>query len=385
MRSLGIQQDRLDIHKEKIMKTIKFLDLQKQYLAIKDEVDLAIGDVINRSAFIGGDYVKQFENGFAAYQGARYCVGVGNGTDAMEIAIESLGLPEQSEIIVPANTFVATSEAVTRSGHRVVFCDCNSGNYTISLDDLKKRINAKTGAVVPVHLYGHPCDMDGVMAIAREHGIEVIEDCAQAHGAEYKGKRVGMFGRISSFSFYPGKILGAYGDGGAILTDDEQLAARCRMIANHGRLKKYDHEVEGRNSRLDGLQAAILSVKLKHIDEWIDRRIAVADFFRRHLAKTDAIVLPEEEEWAKAVYHLFVIRTEHRDGLRAFLGDRGVQTGIHYPVALPKLSAYQFLGQEGENFFANRVDSQLLSLPMGEHLEPQELQRVVELVLEFVG
>ncbi len=363
---------------------IKFLDLEKQYLNIKDEIDDVIENVIRKSAFIGGEYVEKFENEFASYQEAKYCIGVGNGTDALEIAIESLGLPKGSEIIVPANSFIASSEAVTRIGHKVVFCDCNSDNYTISVSSLKSKITHKTKAVVVVHLYGHPCDMDGILKVAKEYNLRVVEDCAQAHGAKYKGKRVGAIGDIGTFSFYPGKNLGAYGDGGAIVTNNEELAKRSRMIANHGRVEKYNHEFEGRCSRLDGLQAAILSVKLKYLDEWTDARIKVADYYLENLKDVKDIVLPKRENWAKQVYHLFVIRTDRRDDLQAYLKENGIQSGIHYPISLPKLKAYDYIHQASEDFFANKNDMKLLSLPIGDHLSESDLGKVVERIKLFL-
>ncbi|GAB6074891.1 DegT/DnrJ/EryC1/StrS family aminotransferase [Nautilia lithotrophica] len=362
---------------------VKFLDLKRQYESIKSEINKAIFNVINESAFIGGKYVKIFEEEFAKYQGAQYCIGVGNGTDALEIAIESLDLPKGSEIIVPANSFIATSEAVTRTGHKVVFCDCDEKNYTISISSLKKKITPNTSAVIAVHLYGHPCDMDEILKIAKENNLIIIEDCAQAHGAEYKGKKVGTIGDIGTFSFYPGKNLGAYGDGGAIVTKDEELAKKCRMIANHGRINKYNHEFEGRNSRLDGLQAAILSIKLKYLSEWTDKRISIAQYYLDNLRDVRDIVLPKRESWAKQVYHLFVIRTEKRDELKSFLQEKGIQTGIHYPIALPKLKAYEYLNQANENFIANNIDKELLSLPMGEHLEEKDVKYVIEKIKEF--
>ena len=362
---------------------IKFLDLHKQYVAIKSQVDAAIEEVISNTAFIGGKHVAAFEQAFAQYQAAQYCVGVANGTDALEIAIEALDLPEHSDIIVPANSFIASSEAVTRTGHNVVFCDCDSDNYTISIDSLKSQITPQTKAVVAVHLYGHPCDMDALLALAKEHDLKIIEDCAQAHGAEYKGKRVGAIGDVGTFSFYPGKNLGAFGDGGAIVCNDEALAKRCKMIANHGRVEKYNHEFEGRNSRLDGLQAAILSVKLQHLDAWTQARIAVADYYLEKLADVPGIVLPKREDWAKQVYHLFVIRSENRDALQAHLKALDIQSGIHYPIALTKLKAYEYLNQVTDAFFANNSDTTLLSLPIGDHLSEDDLNTVVSAVSTF--
>lgn len=362
---------------------IKFLDLKKQYVDIKDEIDEAIKNVISETAFIGGKYVAKFEEEFANYQEAKHCIGVGNGTDALEIAIESLDLPKGSEIIVPANSFIASSEAVTRAGHKVVFCDCDEHNYTISIPSLKSKLTEKTKAIMAVHLYGHPCDMDEILSISKEHNLKVIEDCAQAHGAEYKGKKVGAIGDIGTFSFYPGKNLGAYGDGGAIITNDENLAKKCKMIANHGRIEKYNHEFEGRNSRLDGLQATILSVKLKHLDKWTDARVKVADYYLENLKDVDGIVLPKREDWAKQVYHLFVIRTQKRDELQTYLKENDISSGVHYPISLPKLKAYDYTEQANEEFFANSSDSELLSLPIGDHLNEDDLSHIVKYLKKF--
>jgi len=364
-------------------KMIDFLDLKKQYASIKEEIDGAINNVISETAFIGGKYVANFEKEFAQYQETKYCIGVGNGTDALEIAIEALHLPEGSEIIIPANSFIASSESVTRSGHKVVFCDCDENNYTISLSSLKSKITPNTKAIMAVHLYGHPCDMDKLIIIAKEHNLKIIEDCAQSHGAEYKGKKVGAIGDIGVFSFYPGKNLGAYGDGGAIVTNDESLATKCKMIANHGRIEKYNHEFEGRNSRLDGLQAAILSVKLKHLDNWTESRIKVANYYLENLSNVKGIALPKREDWAKQVYHLFVIRAQRRDELKKYLQENDVQSGIHYPISLPKLKAYDYLGQKNDDFFANKSDSELLSLPIGEHLTDKDLVKVISIIKRF--
>jgi len=374
---LGIQPKNLD------NTMIKFLDLQHQYKTIKSDIDSAIENIVTNSAFIGGEELKQLEKNFALYQGAKYCIGVGNCTDAIEIAIEALDLPANSEIIVPANSFIASSEAVTRSGHKVVFCDCNLENYTISINSLKKVITTRTKAIIAVHLYGHPCDMDALSEIAKEHNIRIIEDCAQAHGAEYNGKRIGAIGDIGAFSFYPGKNLGAYGDGGAIITNDEKLAIKCKMIANHGRVEKYNHVFEGRNSRLDNLQAAILNVKLNHLEDWTDQRIKIADFYLEHLKNVSEIVLPKRSKWARQVYHLFVIRTDKREELKSYLREQNIETGIHYPIALPKLKAYDYLGKSKTNFNANSTDNLLLSLPIGEHLTLDDAKKVVDAIKSF--
>tara|TARA_Y100000996_G_C22549301_1_gene653117 strand:+ start:1182 stop:2276 length:1095 start_codon:yes stop_codon:yes gene_type:complete len=362
---------------------IKFLDLKNQYDSIKDEIDDAIKKVINDSAYISGKYLKKFEQEFADYQNAKHCVGVGNGTDGLEIVLEALDLPKKSEIIVPANSFISTAESVTRAGHKVVFCDCNEDNYTISIDSLRSKINSNTKAIMAVHLYGHPCNMDEILKISKINNLKVIEDCAQAHGAEYKGKRVGAIADAGVFSFYPGKNLGAYGDGGAITTNNDEIAKKTRMLANHGRKEKYNHEFEGRNSRLDGLQAAILSVKLRHLDKWTNYRIDMANIYLKNLKNSDNIILPKKEDWAKQVYHLFVIRAKRRDDLKKHLEKNNIQTGIHYPIALPKLTAYHYLNQSKENFFANKSDTSLLSLPIGEHVLHNEVELIAKIINEF--
>ncbi|UPF05433.1 DegT/DnrJ/EryC1/StrS family aminotransferase [Pseudomonas mosselii] len=362
---------------------VKFLDLHAQYQSIRGEIDAAISDVIANASFIGGKGVRAFEESFASYCGARFCLGVGNGTDALEIAIEALDLPPGSEVLVPANSFIASSEAVSRCGHKVVFVDNDADTYVISIDDVLKKLTVNTKAIIAVHLYGHPCDMKGLADICKSRGIYLIEDCAQAHGAEFEGQRVGSIGDISAFSFYPGKNLGAYGDAGAIVTNDEALLLKCRQIANHGRIAKYDHAFEGRNSRLDGLQAAILAVKLKHLDGWTAKRIEIADRYLQGLADVSLLTLPRREAWAKQVYHLFVIRTDYRDELKAFLEQAGIETGVHYPKALPKLQAYAYLDQEdtAANYYTQ--DSMLLSLPIGEHLSLSQIDRVIAAVREF--
>jgi len=362
---------------------VKFLDLYKQYEEIKPSIDKAIADVIRDSSFVSGPYATRFEKSFAEFQGAPFCVGCGNGTDAIEIAIEALDLPRGSEIVVPANTFIATSEAVSRCGHKVVFCDCDPDDYTISVESVRAKLTSRTSAVIVVHLYGQPCNMDSVMELAREHGLKVIEDCAQAHGADYKGRRLGTIGDLGTFSFYPGKNLGAYGDAGAITTADAKLAERVRMIANHGRIAKYDHEFEGRNSRLDGMQAAILTAKLEHLETWLSRRAAVAQRYHAALRGVGDLILPAQRNWGRHVHHLFVVRTAHRDALQDFLKKRGIETGVHYPIALPKLKAYAHLGQAEDKLVANRFDGQVLSLPIGDHMDAEDVDEVVRACTAF--
>jgi len=362
---------------------IKFLDLYAQYLSIQEEIDNAIQAVIRDSAFIGGVEGLTFEKNFAIYQQAKFCQGVANGTDAIEIALEALSLPANSEVIVPANSFIATSEAVTRAGHRVVFADVDSQTYTLDPVDVESRIGPSTRAIVAVHLYGHPCDMEGLLVLAEKYDLKIVEDCAQAHGAEYKGQRVGAIGDVGAFSFYPGKNLGAYGDAGAILTNSEPIARKCRMIANHGRIDKYNHEFEGRNSRLDGLQAAILNVKLRHLEIWIEKRNTVAQGYFAGLENTPQIYLPRIKEEVRHAFHLFVIQTTQRNDLVAHLSENGIQTGIHYPTPLPKLKAYSYLGQTEENMTAYGQSSNLLSLPVGEHIDKKDTDYIVTKINEF--
>jgi len=356
--------------------SVPFLDLSAQYRSIQTEIDAAIRSVIAESAYIGGRHVRGFEEAFAGYLGSHNCVGVGNGTDAVEIALLALRLPPGSEVIVPANSFIATSEAVTRAGLQVVFCDCTPGSLTMDLADAARRITSRSAAIVPVHLYGRPCDMDAVLALARRHNLRVVEDCAQAHGALYRGKRVGTFGDAGCFSFYPGKNLGAYGDGGAIVSDNDALATACRMQANHGRIAKYDHQFEGRNSRLDGMQAAILGAKLPHLEAWTELRRANAQLYREALAGADVIV-PQEEPGARHVYHLFVIESSRRDALQAGLKEEGIETGIHYPIPLPLLQAYQARwGNAAEVPTASAAAGRILSLPMSAELTPDQVRLV---------
>lgn len=363
---------------------IHFLDLKKQYESIRSEINAAIQEVLDETAFVGGSFVKKFESEFAAYLGANHVVGVGNGTDALEIAIRALALPPGGEIIVPANSFVASAEAVCNMGHRVVFCDCDPGTLTLDVEDVKRRVTKNTVAVMAVHLYGHPANMVPLQAVAKEHGLKIIEDAAQAHGAEYSGKNVGTLGDVAAFSFYPGKNLGAYGDAGAIVTNNEDLATKARMLANHGRINKYDHLMVGRNSRLDGMQAAVLSVKLKHLDAWNERRRQVASWYFDGLSDFQEMSLIQVAPWAKPVFHLFPVRVRDRDALREYLASQGTETGIHYPVALPKLKAFEKTGQSSESMRANLLDGNLLSLPMGEHLGENEVQAVIRQIRSFL-
>jgi dTDP-4-amino-4,6-dideoxygalactose transaminase len=355
---------------------VPFVDLWAQYQSIKNEIDTAMEAVIKSSSFIGGQYVKQFEEEFAAYCGAKYCVGVGNGTDAIYIALRALGVGPGDEVITAANSFIATSEAITMTGARVVFVDCDPQTYNIDCKKVPAAITPRTKAIVPVHLYGQPADMKTLNDIALKNNIFIVEDAAQAHGAEYDGCRVGTLGNAACFSFYPGKNLGAYGDGGAIVTNDESLADRCRMIANHGRLKKYDHEFEGVNSRLDGLQAAILSAKLKHLDDWLQKRRGNAALYK-DLLSDSGVTCPFEAPNVKHVYHLFVVEVPRREEIQKHLNAKCIATGIHYPIPLPNLMAYRYLGHHPSDFpNATGLSTKILSLPMFAELEREQIEYV---------
>jgi dTDP-4-amino-4,6-dideoxygalactose transaminase len=365
------------------MSPVPFLDLKRQYREIQGEIDDAIRSVILDTAFVGGARIAEFEESFADFVHAEHCVGVANGTDALEIALEVTCPDEGGEVVVPANSFIATSEAASRSGLQVVFADVDTRTYVLDPDDVRRRITPRTRAIVAVHLYGHPAPMDELGAIAADHGLVLIEDAAQAHGSELGARRIGSIGTVATFSFYPGKNLGAYGDAGAITTNDPDLARKMRMLANHGRLAKYDHAFEGRNSRLDGLQAAVLTVKLRHLEEWTERRRELAALYRSRLADVGDLVLPVEAPGARHVYHLFVVRTESRDALRRWLKERGVSTGVHYPVALPRLGAYSEHPQHHEGFRSVPMSDRLLSLPMGDSIRKDEVERVSALIIEF--
>lgn len=365
--------------------TIPFVDLSAQYQSIKSEIDAAIAEVLNTTAFVGGPFVKQFEEAFARYCGVKQCVGVANGTDAIFIALKALGVGPGDEVITVANSFIATSEAIKMAGAQVVFVDINPQTYTMDATQLEAQITSKTKAIIPVHLYGQPADMDPILAIAKKHNLRVIGDAAQAHGAVYRGDPIATLADITCFSFYPGKNLGAYGDAGALVTDNAEWAATARMLANHGRTKKYDHDFEGVNSRLDGMQAAILSVKLRHLNDWTEQRRQAAYWYNEAL-EGSGVVTPTEMPDVRAVYHLYVIRVPNgaREALQAHLAAHGISSGIHYPIALPYLNAYRYLGHGSEAFPESLAASgQILSLPMFPELTKEQVQYVAQAIREF--
>lgn len=363
---------------------IKFLDLNAQHASIKETIISKISDAIDHSNFVGGAEIKTFEGKFAEYIGIDNCVAVGNGTDALEIAIKSLNLPRGSEVIVPANSFFASSEAVTSCGHKVVFADVSLTSLNIDLEDVERKITEKTKAVIIVHLYGNPVNLEeNFIKRLASRNIKIIEDCAQSHGASINGFKAGTFGDIATFSFYPGKNLGAMGDAGAIVSKDPQLVERCRLLANHGRYHKYDHILEGRNSRLDTIQAMILLEKLKYLDVWIKHRNKLAMVYRKYLDSIPGLSMTSAPTDGLHSYHLFVVMVDHRDQLKQHLLSCNIETSIHYPTLLPKLDAYRNHPQHNDNFVCSEVTQRLISLPIGEHLTEMDIVTVCDQVKTF--
>lgn len=363
---------------------VPFADLHAQYLTIKPEIDAAIADVIRTSSFIRGPYVERFEQDFADAIGVKRCVSCANGTDSLYIALHALGVKQGDEVIAPAHSWISTTETITQAGGKVVFCDTDATTYTIDPAKIESLITPRTVGIVPVHLYGQPADMDVIMAIAKKHKLWVLEDCAQAHLAKFKGRTVGTFGDAASFSFYPGKNLGAMGDAGAVVTNDPALADRMAMFARHGGLTKGDHRIEGINSRLDGIQAAVLSVKLPHLQSWTRRRQEIAVEYGRIMTDIPGLSLPETAENREHVYHLYVIQHENRDALAKHLSEHGIQTIVSYPVALPFLPAYSRWGhQKGDFPNAYRNQSRVLSLPIFPEMSTDQINAVAHVISAF--
>lgn len=362
---------------------VPFVDLSAQYTAHQKEFDAAFQRVIHETAFIGGRFVHEFEDAFAAEYGVKHCVSVGNGTDAIYIVLRMLGIGAGDEVITSAASWISTSEAISECGAKPVFVDVNEF-YNINVAAIEAKITPRTKAVLPVHLYGQAAQMAKITEICRKHDLLLVEDCAQAHFACHAGQRVGTFGKAGTFSFYPGKNLGAYGDGGAIVTDDAALARLCRMYANHGALRKHEHEMEGVNSRLDGLQASLLTAKLKHIHEWTRLRQDAANLYSQELEPVPEIVRPSCDTESSHVYHLYVVLAQQRDELRRYLAEKGIETGVHYPRALPFLPAYAHLNHRPEEFpvaYANQ--SGLLSLPVYPEIAVDTVKYVVKAIREF--
>jgi len=366
------------------MKQILFLDLKALYLEIKDELDAAYRRVMESGWYILGQEVEAFEKEFAQYCGVKHCIGVGNGLEALHLIIRAMGIGPGDEVIVPANTYIATWLAVTYASATPVPVEPDARTFNIDPNLIEEAITPRTRAILPVHLYGQPADMAPILEIAQRHKLKVIEDAAQAHGAKYKGKRTGGLGNAAGFSFYPGKNLGAFGDGGAVTTNDDSLAERVRVLRNYGSHKKYYNECKGFNSRLDELQAAFLRVKLKKLDDWNSCRQQIAEVYLKELKGVEQIVLPYVPQWAEPVWHLFVIRSPKRDALQKHLEQNGIQTMIHYPVPPHKQQAYQEMNHLNLHI-AESIHQEVLSLPMGPTLSNEETKKIIDTIISKIN
>lgn len=355
------------------MKQIPFLDLKAPYLELKEQLDAAYRRVMESGWYILGEEGTAFEKEFAEYCDVAFCIGVGNGLDALHLILRSMDIGAGDEVIVPANTFIATWLAVSYAGARPVPVEPDQKTYNIDPARIEAAITDKTKAIMPVHLYGQPADMDPIMEIAERYQLKVIEDAAQAHGARYKDKRVGGLGDAAGFSFYPGKNLGAFGDGGAVTTNDPILAEKVRNLGNYGSGKKYSHDVKGFNSRLDELHAALLRVKLRHLDVWNERRRNIAELYVAELSSTSYLILPQFPSWAEPVWHLFVVRTPERGRLQEHLADQGIQTLIHYPVPPHRQDAYREMNYL-ELAISELIHREVLSLPMGPVMDDDQVR-----------
>ncbi len=366
--------------------TIPFLDLKAQYQSLRNEIAPAIQNVLDNTAYILGKSVTDFEKAFAEAHQVKHCIAVGSGTDGNHLALLALGVGHGDEVIIPVNTFIATAWGATLCGATPVFVDCEKDSYNLDPAKVEAAITPKTKAIVAVHLYGQAADLDALKKVADKHGIPLVEDAAQAHLTEYKGKKVGGIGTIASFSFYPGKNLGAYGEGGAVTTNDDALARTVRLFRDHGSEKKYHHETYGHNYRMDGIQGAVLGVKMPHLAGWTEQRRRAAESYRRALKDIPNIVLPKAMEYSKHVYHLFVILAERRDELMKYLNDHGVSTGLHYPVPLHQQQCFAGLGYtQGAFPVAESFAGKLLSLPMYAELTDEQIVYIAEQIKGFYG
>tara|TARA_B100001029_G_C15049129_1_gene449370 strand:+ start:186 stop:1289 length:1104 start_codon:yes stop_codon:yes gene_type:complete len=363
---------------------IPFVDLKAQYLSIKKDIDLAIQAVINDSAFIKGKYVKTFEEEYARLYDVKNVISCANGTDAIYITLKALGIGIGDEVITVANSWISTSETISQTGAKPIFVDIHPEYFTIDTNKIESKITSNTKAIIPVHLFGHPVEMTKIIDICRKHNLYLIEDCAQAHFATWDGKKVGTMGIAGTFSFFPGKNLGAYGDAGAIISNNDEFSIKARMYANHGALVKHEHEIEGINSRLDGMQASILSSKLPYILDWSSKRLEVALLYNEMLSDCEKIKLPQIHGSAKHVFHLYVIRSEDRNGLQIFLKEKGISTGIHYPNPLPFLKAYSYLNLKPSDFpISFDYKDKILSLPIYPEMSKAQIKYVAENIKKY--
>jgi dTDP-4-amino-4,6-dideoxygalactose transaminase len=363
---------------------IPFVDLRAQYESIKPEIDGAISRVIQQTAFIGGSFVSGFENEFAKAYGVKHAVGCGNGTDSLYILMKMMGIGAGDEVITVANSWISSSETITQTGARPVFVDIHPEYYSMDESRLEEKITKSTKAVIAVHLQGQMCEIEIIQKICEKNKIYLIEDCAQSHFSEFKGKRAGLFGNAGSFSFYPGKNLGAYGDAGCIITNDDELADKCRMYSHHGALKKHQHQIEGINSRLDGLQAAVLSAKLPHLADWTEGRIRCAALYTKYLEGIPEVITPRQRPNTKHTWHLYVIRCKKRTALTEYLSSLGIETSVHYPVILPNMPVYRYLGYKPEDFpVANSMQEEILSLPLFPEMTETQIQFTSDSIKSF--
>jgi dTDP-4-amino-4,6-dideoxygalactose transaminase len=365
---------------------VPFLDLNAHHAALRSEFDRAIGEVIDSGAFAGGLFVEKFEGEFAAYTDSEYAVGLGSGTEALWLSLLGCGVGSGDEVITVPNTFMATAEAITYCGARPVFVDVDEKTHTMNPAELEKAVTAKTKAIIPVHLFGQPADMDPILEFARTHDLFVIEDAAQAHGAQYKGRKVGTLGDAGCFSFYPGKNLGAFGEAGAVVTNDFELQEKLRILRDHGQIRKYRHTMVGWNCRMDGIQAAVLRVKLQHLDDGNSARRAHARQYDQAFEGIEEVVTPVEASYARHVYHIYAIRVQERDEVMWLLKEKGIQCGIHYPIPVHLQKAYRSLGYEaGALPISEQTAQEFISLPMFPELTEAQIAMVALSVREAVA
>ena len=355
-------------------------DLKKEYLSISEELNRNIRRVLNSGFYILGEEVKKFEENFSKYTGTDYAVGVNSGSDALFLALKSIGVGKGDEVITVSHTFISTVDAISRSGAKPVFVDINPDTYCMDASKIEEKITEKTKAILPVHLYGHPADMDPICKLKEDYGLYVIEDACQAHGTEYNGKKAGSIGDMGCFSFYPTKNLGAYGDGGAVVTDNEEIKEKLIQMRNYGQSEKYYHDFVGVNSRLDELQAVILQTKLKHLDKWIERRRKNAEIYSRLLQDSD-VILPVEKRFAKHAYHLYVIRSKNRDYLKKKLLQNDINAQIHYPIPVHKQKAYLNFN-DFKLDTTDKICNEILSLPMHPWMSYEEILKVTDCLRE---
>ncbi len=363
--------------------TVAFLDLQAAYLELKEELDAAMAQVVASGRYVLGEQLRAFENEFAEFVGVQHCVAVGSGLDALHLALEAMGVGPGDEVIVPSNTYIATWLAVNLAGATPVPVEPDERTCNLDPDRIEAAITERTKVLLPVHLYGQPADMDPILEIAGKHRLAVLEDAAQAHGARYKGRRVGSIGDAAGWSFYPAKNLGAFGDGGAVTTDNSEVGEKIRLLRNYGSRTKYIHSIQGFNTRLDEIQAAILRVRLRHLDEWNGRRRALANVYLRQLPDA-ALTMPFVAQWSDPVWHLFVVRTPRREALQRHLEEAGIDTLIHYPIPPHLQQAYAGMGlEEGSLPICEALHKEVLSLPIGPHLTGEQVSQVIEAVHGF--